>query len=127
MLSCFNKHFDISKALINKYEIIESSRNEMKLLHTAAKYGAYELVSLLLQKGVFIDYLNNEGDNALDIAIHFDQKEVIKVLLNDVNWKKLIETEPKRPKVKKSMMEFDLLEIWNTSKNQVIQIYYFNP
>lgn len=116
MLSCFNKHFDISKAIINKYETIESSKDEMRLLHTAAEHGAYELVSLLLEKGVFIDYLNNEGANALDIAINFNQKEVIRVLLTDANWKKLIETEPKRPKVKKSMIAFDLLEILNTSK-----------
>jgi ankyrin repeat protein len=59
-------------------------------LHLAAYEGAAEVVKLLLLKGVPIDQLNNENRNCLDIAISRGQREVIRVLLNDENWAKLI-------------------------------------
>lgn len=42
-----------------------------------------------MERGTPIDLLNNEGKNCLDIAIENEQESVIKILLEDSNWKKL--------------------------------------
>lgn len=59
-------------------------------MHTACYEGAYEVVRLLLQKGSKIDQLNNRNENCLDIAIAAGHRDVIRVLLDDPNWYKLI-------------------------------------
>lgn len=92
-LSCRLGFFEISKILISKYSIIQSHEVEKKSeypLHIACHEGAYELVELLLEKGAVIDILTDENKNCLDIAINRGHREVIKVLLKDKNWDKLI-------------------------------------
>ena len=92
-LSVINGYFEISKILISKFTSISAYYNTQKEypLHVAAYEGSYEVVELLLNKGVAIDSLNAQNKNCLDIAIERDQREVIKVLLKDKNWPKLIE------------------------------------
>lgn len=77
-----------------------TNRDGFYLLHLAAHEGAHEVVELLLAKGAPIDSLTKEGMNALDIAIEQEQHEVIKVLLQDEEWKLLIHYERKVPKTK---------------------------
>ena len=43
----------------------------------------------MLLKGTPVDTLNNEGKNCLDIAIENDHVNVIRMLLEDPNWKSL--------------------------------------
>lgn len=59
-------------------------------LHTAAAEGAHEVVKLLLEKGAMIDKLDDQNRNCLDIAISRGHREVVRVLLEDPNWYKLI-------------------------------------
>jgi ankyrin repeat protein len=108
-LSCRKGYFDISKSLIMHYSNLKqqsdndfdsSSKSDDKNaqnnadnpLHIACYEGAYEVVRLLLSKGAKIDALNNEGKNCLDIAISRGHREVVKVLLEDENWNKLVLT-----------------------------------
>ena len=92
-LSCRLGYFEISKILISKYSVMQNHEVEKKSeypLHIACHEGAYELVDLLLAKGAVIDILTEENKNCLDIAISRGHREVIKVLLKDKNWEKLI-------------------------------------
>lgn len=59
-------------------------------LHAAAAEGAHEVVKLLLEKGANIDKLDEQNRNCLDIAISQGHREVVRVLLEDKNWDKLI-------------------------------------
>ena len=86
-LSCRKRSFEISKLLISKYEVMTQSHVP---LHTACQEGAHEVVSMLLSKGALIDKLNEENQNCLDIAIARGHNEVVRVLLNNENWQKLI-------------------------------------
>ena len=45
---------------------------------------------MLIQIGIAIDTLNNQRQNCLDVAIERGHTEVIKVLLTDPNWHKLM-------------------------------------
>lgn len=56
----------------------------------AAAEGAHEVVKLLLEKGASIDKLDEHNRNCLDIAISREHREVVRVLLEDKNWHKLI-------------------------------------
>lgn len=51
------------------------------------------MVKLLLEKGAQIDKLDNFDRNCLDIAIEYEHTEVIKVLISNENWQKLITWE----------------------------------
>jgi ankyrin repeat protein len=85
-------YFDIVKLLItstSSLAIEEGTKNEF-MIHIAAYEGNAEIVELLLSKNVAIDVLNLEKKNCLDVAISRNNREVIKVLLNDKNWFKLI-------------------------------------
>lgn len=86
-LSCRNGFFEISKMLIQKYSKVTDSQTP---LHTAAAEGAHEVVKLLLDKGAIIDKLDEMNRNCLDIAISKGHREVVKVLLEDPNWDRLI-------------------------------------
>lgn len=86
-LSCRLGYFDISKILIHKYSKMSDSHTP---LHTAAQEGAHEVVKLLLLKGAVIDKQDENRQNCLDLAISRGQTEVVKVLLQDKNWHKLI-------------------------------------
>ncbi len=105
-LSCHKKYFDVSKIIIDSCETLDTTTSRFKPLHIASKEGAYEIVELLLVKGVHIDSYNEEGMNALDIAIENNQKDVIKILLSHTNWKNLFETKPKDMKLKKISKPF---------------------
>lgn len=59
-------------------------------MHVAAAEGAHEVVKLLLEKGANIDKLDENNRNCLDIAISRGHREVVRVLLEDKNWQKLI-------------------------------------
>lgn len=48
------------------------------------------LYCFLLNSGAIIDRLNSDNENCLDVSIARGHREVIRVLLNDPNWKKLI-------------------------------------
>ena len=93
-ISCRKGFFDISKVLITSFsgmkEFYNSQNNEYPL-HTACQEGSYQVVDLLLSKGYPIDSKNNDNKNCLDIAIEYERREVIKVLLRNENWPKLIE------------------------------------
>ncbi|RNA08851.1 Transient receptor potential cation channel subfamily A member 1 [Brachionus plicatilis] len=70
-LSCRLGYFEISKNIITNCSDL---KNQDKIqhefpLHTACYEGAYEVVKLLLLKGVQIDKLNDENKNCLEIAI----------------------------------------------------------
>ena len=79
-------YFDIVKLLVNAtntssngvFSIQEDTRREFPL-HAAAYEGSYEVVHLLLEKGMPIDTLNRAGKNCLDIAIEMDKREVNKI------------------------------------------------
>jgi ankyrin repeat protein len=88
-------YFEIIKHLVseNSYININEDTKHEYPLHVAAYEGSYEVITLLLSKGVPIDTLNTQQKNCLDIAIDRDQRECIKVLLKDKNWSKLIEIE----------------------------------
>ena len=94
-LSCRKGYFEISKMLIVSYSshfsqyAAPAAQNENPL-HVACFEGAHEVVRLLLLKGVAIDCLNEQKQNCLDIAIQRNHTEVIKVLLQDKNWHKLM-------------------------------------
>ena len=71
-------YFDIIKLLVNantNATIQEDTRREFPL-HVAANEGNYEVIQLLLDKGMPINTLNREGKNCLDIAIEMDKREV---------------------------------------------------
>jgi ankyrin repeat protein len=95
-LSCRKNHFSICKNLIyftNINEIPEINKYDgQSSLHLAAKEGEHEIVNLLLAKKVKIDNYNKYNMNCLDIAIEYEQREVIKVLLDNSQWYKLIRT-----------------------------------
>ena len=86
-LSCRKGFYEISKHIILSQTTNTPDSNQ---LHIACNEGAHEVVRFLLHKGTPIDKLNDENKNCLDIAIDRGHKEVIKVLLNDTNWRKLI-------------------------------------
>ena len=96
-LSCRKGYFEISKNIIACQEAAQSNDDDLILdvtneypLHVACFEGAHEVVKLLLLNGAMIHKLNKENKNCLDIAIGRGHKEVIRVLLNDENWFKLI-------------------------------------
>lgn len=94
-LSFQKGYFEIIKQLVseNSYININEDTKHEYPLHVAAYEGSYEVIGLLLNKGLPIDTLNTQYKNCLDVAIERDQRECIKVLLKDKNWSKLIETE----------------------------------
>lgn len=110
-LSCHRKFFHVSKIIIDSCETLSTKSSRFKPLHIASKEGAYEIVELLLLKGVAIDSFNEEGLNALDLAIENNQKEVIKVLLKHEDWKMLFETKPKDQKLIKRFKPFLYLDM----------------
>jgi ankyrin repeat protein len=93
-ISCRKGFFEISKMLIVCYSAGSSSADNYNEhpLHVACFEGAHEVVRLLLLKGAAIDVLNSQKKNCLDIAISQSHREVIRVLLQDPNWFKLINT-----------------------------------
>ncbi|CAF0854801.1 unnamed protein product [Brachionus calyciflorus] len=86
-LSCRLGFFEISKIIIHKYSKMSESQTA---LHTAALEGAHEVVKLLLMKGAVVNKLDENRQNCLGLAISRSQSEVVKVLLHDPNWSKLI-------------------------------------
>jgi len=91
-ISLSRKFFKTSRIFIDAFDgTIDTEYNKINLLHVAVFHGAYEIVELLLEKKVPIDSVNAERKNALDIAIEKEHKDVIKVLLNDPEWKKLFQ------------------------------------
>ena len=91
-ISLQRKFFKTSRIFINAFdEKIETEENTVNVLHVAVFHGAYEIVELLLEKKVPIDSVDADMKNALDLAIEKGHKEVIKVLLNDPDWKKLFQ------------------------------------
>jgi ankyrin repeat protein len=94
-LSCRMGNFEISKSLINHSNITDQKNlndDGQYLLHLAAMRGENEVIRLLLSKGAKIDMLNKDNMNCLDIAIDHKQRDVIKILLEDPQWYKLIRT-----------------------------------
>jgi ankyrin repeat protein len=94
-IGCNKGYFEICKNLIEQTDISninESSIRGLYPLHYAATDGAYEVVKMLLDKGTEIDKLNDENQNCLDMAIANGHREVIRILLNDKSWYKLIRT-----------------------------------
>lgn len=91
------------------------------MLHLASQEGAHEVVELLLEKGAPIDTLNEQKENALDIAIVNDQPEVIKVLLENPEWKLLIEHSRKVPKKKESFYAKSLRRLSTKPKTTKIE------
>ena len=86
-LSCRLGFFEISKIIIHKYSKMSESQTA---LHTAALEGAHEVVKLLLLKGAIVNKLDENRQNCLGLAISRGQSEVVRVLLLDQNWTKLI-------------------------------------
>lgn len=104
--------------------------SKYNLLHLAAEGGAYELVKLLLERGVRIDSLDEHDKNCLDIAIENEHKDVIKVLLNDSNWQKLFrkftqqdtKNKPHNKKIDKSLESKQFAEMIHKKMWDMIQI-----
>ena len=105
LISTKRGYFDIARVLLNKFDSLSSGIDEMQSLHYASEKCAHEIVELLLKKGTKIDFYNAQNENCLDVAIKFNQKEVIKILLNDKHWYTLIQVEPKVPKSRKSIIQ----------------------
>lgn len=118
LISTKRGYFDIARALINKFESLSSELDEMESLHCAAQKGAHETVELLLKKGISLNYYNAQNENCLDVAIRCNQREVIKVLLNDKNWHTLIQVEPKVKRGRKSIIQM----AFNRDKDQVSSV-----
>ena len=76
-----------NQSIIIRYSKVTDSQTP---LHAAAAEGAHEVVKLLLEKGANIDKLDEQNRNCLDIAISRGHREVVRVLLEDKNWDKLI-------------------------------------
>jgi ankyrin repeat protein len=101
-LSCRKGFFEISKTLIMRYSSAQSmgsggstigdTGDGENPLHIACHEGAYEVVELLLSKGAPIDTPNRQGKNCLDIAVSQGHRDVVRVLLTDKDWHKLIHT-----------------------------------
>jgi len=109
-ISLSKKFFKTSRILIDAFDgTIDTENNKINLLHVAVFHGAYEIVELLLEKKVPIDSVNAERKNALDIAIEKEHKDVIKVLLNDSEWKKLFQHQ--RSADNQSNVEIGFLQI----------------
>lgn len=101
-LSCRKGFFEISKSIVNYYPFFNENEkiNEFPL-HTACYEGAHEVVKLILEKGTPVDQLDHQNRNCLDIAIERGHREVIRVLLTDPNWAKLIRLTNKIEKTEK--------------------------
>lgn len=126
-LSCHRKFFHVSKIIIESCDKLETTTGRSRSLHIASKEGAYEIVELLLSKGVAIDSFNDEGLNALDLAIENNHKDVIKVLLKHKEWKNLFETAPKNLELIKRSKPFLYLDMEDlltfNSRDRVIDIF----
>lgn len=97
------------------------------MLHLAAQEGAHEVVELLLEKGAPINSLNDNKENALDIAIVNEQPLVIKVLLENPEWQSLIDHSRRSPKKKESFYAKSLRRLSTkpkTTKIENIQVRY---
>ncbi len=88
-MSCRKGFFEISKPLLENYQPTGQNDDDCPL-HTACFEGAHEVVRVLLNKGSIIDKLNHDNKNCLDVAISRGHREVVRVLLSDPNWAKLI-------------------------------------
>lgn len=108
-LSCRRNFFEISKVLINgmKEVTVADNPDELSPLIMAAQEGAHEVVELLLQKGYPIDYVTQDNKNAMDIALEYEHKDVVRVLLSHENWQKVISYKRKQPKMKKPIFQLD--------------------
>ena len=125
-LSCRKNFFDISKLLIGSIKSIdvdETTVMNMNPLHIAAQEGAHEVVELLLAKGFPINMMNMENKNAMDIAMENQKKEVVQVLLKNRNWKRLINHEPKKSKLKKPKFQLDFKKMVTQPKSKVKFIF----
>ena len=135
-LSCRKNFFEISKVLINGMREVAVADNpdDQSPLIMAAQEGAHEVVELLLHKGYPIDFITADNKNALDIALEYGHKDVVRVLLNNEEWKKLIQYERKKAKVKKKF-QLDFKKMLSKSKTKVslhsdliyLQSYHVNP
>jgi ankyrin repeat protein len=106
-ISCRKSYFEMAKILIDKMDIhedVNSNSGFKSLLHLATDEGAHEIVKLLLSRGAFIDTLNENKQNCLDVAIDRGYSDVIKVLLNDKNWLKLFQNNDNQEQMKKSFL-----------------------
>jgi len=92
-ISCRKGFFEIGKLLLESSDL--NFDNTLKPdgeypLHFASRQGEFEIVKLLLDKGARIDQLNSKKLNCLDLAIESGNHDLIRILLNDPNWFKLI-------------------------------------
>jgi ankyrin repeat protein len=93
-LSCKKGFFDISKILVSNFttSIATYYKNQKEYpLHVAAQEGSYQVVEILLSKGYPIETKNEQNKNCLDVAIENERREVIKVLLKNENWTKILD------------------------------------
>ena len=93
-LSCKKGFFDISKILVSNFttSIATYYKNQKEYpLHVAAQEGSYQVVEILLSKGYPIETKNEQDKNCLDVAIENERREVIKVLLKNENWTKILD------------------------------------
>ena len=87
----------------------------------AATEGSHEVVTLLLSKGYPIDILNAENQNALDIALENEHTQVVRALLENENWRTLIQNERKKPKEKRGIFNIDWKKMIKSKKGT--QVY----
>ena len=89
-LSCRLGFLVISKILISNYSASNEDEHRSYPLHMACREGAHEVVKLLLDKGFSIERHDDSNQNCLDHAIGRGHEQVIAVLLEHADWKKLI-------------------------------------
>ena len=125
-LSCLKGFFDICKTLIEHSDLTYQDASNIKgdfPLHYACRDGAHELVRLLLTKGAKINQLNGQDQNCLDLAIKNGHREVVRILLDDPNWYKLIRVDKSKSyDIEEDENDFKLIVQTETIDNKMNHI-----
>ncbi|KJH41361.1 ankyrin repeat protein [Dictyocaulus viviparus] len=81
-------HYSTVRQLLDMGAAIENmdDKSDSTPLLLASSRGHYTIVRLLLQRGATIDRQDESGNNALDLALNNNHREVAQALLESENW-----------------------------------------